>query len=152
MVAHSKYQYSEEGKDWKDGGHSAGDFHVWVKRKCDGKIIDPHISPEYDILISKNDLNVKKPVHKEWKNQEKHVKNIFALPWFLTEEGKATPNTNIPLLLEEYYHNGPKYQCCPQNSIAWLHSTPERMKNYKLVVGSMGWKNRNSPGTWYEWG
>ena len=139
MVVHSKC--SEEGKEWKDGGHSAGDFHVWVKRKCDGKIIDPHL-PEYDALIRINDLNVKKPVHQEWKNQEKRVKDLY------TQFGVH----NIGIIVDVFYHGGPQYQCCPQNSIAWLHSTPERMKNYKLVVGSMGWKNRNGRGTWYEWG
>ena len=139
MTVCSKYHYCERGKDWKDGGWFQGDFHVWVKNKKTGKIIDPHFAEHHD-LCRINGLDITKPVYRPWSNQKQmlHEKLCEYYPC-------------LSMLVKIYAEN-PRYLCCAQNSLAWIKAKPEREKTHTLVIGSMGWKNKNEPGVWYEWG
>ena len=138
MSVCSKYHYCQQGKDWKDGGWFDGDFHVWVKNNKTGKIIDPYL-PDHDYLCNVNRLDITKPVYRPWVNQKQRLDEKLSI--------------NYPYISEiVQMYAEPQFRCCAQNSLAWIHAKPERLKTHTIVIGSMGWKNKSEPGFWFEWG
>ena len=133
-----KLAQKQQGKDWKDGGWSEGDFHVWVKNDQTGEIIDPYFK-EHKGLCAVNRLDINQPVYRPWRNQSKLLDERL---------GKYMPH--IPEVVQHFAV--PKYRCCAQNALAWINAKPERQETHSIVIGSMGWKNKYEPGYWFEWG
>jgi len=138
MSVCSKYYYNEQGKDYREGGWFEGDFHVWVRNKKTGEIIDPCFK-EHETMCSMNRLDINKPVYRPWNNQKR---------WL--DESLVKYNSCIQHIVKSFAV--PQYRCCSQNAFAWIHSKPERLQTHSLVIGSMGWKNKYEPGYWFEWG
>tara|TARA_R100000935_G_C2777844_1_gene140403 strand:- start:44 stop:472 length:429 start_codon:yes stop_codon:yes gene_type:complete len=130
----------EQGRFPMEGGWFARDFHVWIQHKKTGDITDFHLR-EHDISCMLNNCDVYDPIFHPWIHQEYWINEYINKEFW----------DYIPEIVK-MYGDTPKYQCCPQNCIAWINKTEERRENYKLVIGSRGWKDRDGIKSWYEWG
>ena len=144
MGAQSKFFYQVRGRDPKEGGWDPdGDFHVWLVHKKTGKIKDSiqHAKQVKEICeIRRCDPN--KPVYKEWGNYEfyyrKHIGDMMKMPLVMLK---------TCALIE-----GQGYGKCNLNACLWLKAHPEEADDWRIAIGSCGWKRLDGKGSFWEYG
>jgi len=150
MTNQSKYYYDQHGRDPKEGGWGEGDFHCWLVNKTTGKIIEciDRLSSLWQVKeicdIHKCDPN--RPVYSEWGKRDIYFKRHIADTYRLSAD------------FLEYEMNragrvAGQWGCCNWNSVIyWKRMDPEEAKNWRIAIGSMGWKTRDGLSQWYEYG
>ena len=123
-------------------------FHCWIANQ-EGDIIDDHFE-EYDEIIKVRGLR-NEPVYMPF-NIEKQ-KKIWR--WFKKQLKEDTDFGGIKHGYEYFVKERRKatFQRCTFNVLINL----ELMKfkgdsNYRIVIGSMGWRYKNSDDVWFEYG
>jgi len=142
MAVCSKFHYPVQGLDPKEGGWFKGDYHCWCVHKATGHIVDPKF-PEHNFLCAHNKLDISKPVYYPWKNQGSELGNVMKN---IVREGILGDIIRDPDNLL------PAYRRCIQNAINFKFQDAQSQRDYDIVIGSMGWKNKSGKGQWLEWG
>tara|TARA_R100000935_G_C2728112_1_gene120778 strand:- start:133 stop:588 length:456 start_codon:yes stop_codon:yes gene_type:complete len=151
MGVQSKYHYAQKGRDPKDGGYDdEGDFHCWLVNKNTGDIIDPTgngLPNQKRLICDIRKLDPTKPVYSEWsRNRELYYKKHIA-------DLEKVPADYLESMMEREGREFGCWGCCNWNSvIALKQMLPEEADNWRVAIGSYGWKTRDGLSQWYEYG
>jgi len=118
-------------------------FHCWIANK-EGDIIDDHFE-EYDYIKKVRGLKdepVYLPFNEEkqkaiWKNFKKQLKK---------DKGYGGTKHGYEVFVKKYKRV--TYQRCTFNVLINLEKNPD----YRIIIGSMGWRYKNSDDVWFEYG
>ena len=140
------------GRDPKEGGwEEDGDFHVWLVNKKTGEIKDNLAgekfrgSEERDFLCAINKVDWRRPIYYEWGNREfyykKHIGDLEKAPDKMWEQIILNCGDNLF-----------EWGKCNLSSVAWLKMHPEEAEDWRLAIGSYGWKTTDGKSHWWEYG
>lgn len=123
------------------------DIHCWVV-KNDGSIYDPYFD-EYNKIKLRNNLS-NEQCYEEFPrdNQNKLWKEYY---WkFLVKPTICDNNGKYKQNMIKFYANKPQPFECMVNAFCYFLNNKE--KGYRVAIGRMGWKIKNSNDVWWEFG
>ena len=144
MGAQSKFFFQKRNRDPKEGGWDPdGDFHVWLVHKKTGEIKDSiQHTDEVKIICHTKDLDINRPVYWEWGNHDFYYKKHIG------DFGKFPLKQLIAIAIVD----GRGYGKCNLNACLWLKSHPEEADDWRIAIGSCGWKRLDGKGSFWEYG
>ena len=138
------------------GGTNQGDFHCWIVRTCDNKVVFDPVFDNYHMICGIRGCDITQPKYFEWggpyrTEEETKSQNDFHEEYEVGQ--KISVIQRMPELAADWE---PKSGFCLQNAcFHWVkkcNENPEWGRKHRIVIGSFGWKKTQGGSVWWEFG